>query len=57
MLSPPQVVGNAARQGKKDGKKRLGEGQVLSNAGTGNSGNKKSSQVKARKKAKKDLVG
>jgi hypothetical protein len=50
-------VGIAARQGKKDGKKRLGEAQVLSNAGTGNNGNKKSSQVKARKKAKKDLGG
>jgi hypothetical protein len=57
VLSPPQVLGNTARQGKKDGKKRIGEGQVLSSAGTGNSGNKKSSQVKARKKAKRDLGG
>ena len=57
---PPQVLGEASRQGKKDGKKRLvGEGgQMQANAGTaGNSGSKKSSQVKARKKAKKeDLV-
>ena len=57
VLTPPQVVQDGARQGKKDGKKRVGEGQVLAGAVAGNSGGKKGSQVKARKKAKKDLGG
>ena len=57
VLTPPQVVRDGARQGKKDGKKRVGEGQVLAGAVAGNSGGKKGSQVKARKKAKKDLGG
>jgi len=48
------VVGGAA---KKERKKRAGEGQGLGNAVAGNNGNKKSSQVKARKKAKKDVGG
>ena len=48
------MIGGAA---KKDRKKRVGEGQGMGNAGAGNSGNKKSSQVKARKKARKDVGG